>query len=77
LVPLIKTAAKSRDHTPSRSRVRNHRERCLRCHVNRRRWSGRLTRRLTTYNANKPQHIFNAIIEYHKARRDDGFGGYK
>ncbi len=80
LVPLIKTAVqKAVTYNDAVAASETVESRCLRCHVQSQALvGGELTRRLTTYNANNRNTIFNAIIEYQQSNGAiDGFGGYQ
>src|SRR5258708_879508 len=80
LVPLIKTAVqKAVTYNDAVAASETIESRCLRCHVQSQALvGGELTRRLTTYNANNRNTIFNAIIEYQQSNGAiDGFGGYQ
>ena len=80
LVPLIKTAVqKAVTYNDAVAASETIESRCLRCHVQSQALvGGELTRKLTTYNANNRNTIFNALIEYQQSNGAiDGFGGYQ
>ena len=80
LVPLIKTAVqKAVTYNDAVAASETIESRCLRCHVQSQALvGGELTRRLTTYDANNRNTIFNALIEYQQSNGAiDGFGGYQ
>ncbi len=80
LVPLIKAAVqKAVTYNDAVAASETIESRCLRCHVQSQALvGGELTRKLTTYDANNRNTIFNAIIEYQQSNGAiDGFGGYQ
>ena len=80
LVPLIKTAVqKAVTYNDAVAASETIESRCLRCHVQSQALvGGELTRKLTTYDANNRNTIFNALIEYQQSNGAiDGFGGYQ
>jgi hypothetical protein len=80
LVPLIKTAVqKAVTYNDAVAASETIESRCLRCHVQSQALvGGELTRKLTTYDANNRNTIFNALTEYQQSNGAiDGFGGYQ